>query len=114
MSIKVDILKRSDTFVTTSTNKNFVGFNIETLCYFEGLKFVRDFLQTDTMKSLGAYLLDERYSTRDRVAPEHEPATTEYDDEYIKHLSGVFFHPAGSCKMGALDDSTAVVDPQLR
>ncbi|XP_035231009.1 glucose dehydrogenase [FAD, quinone]-like [Stegodyphus dumicola] len=41
-----------------------------------------------------------------------------YSDEYLACVARTFtstiYHPVGTCKMGAPDDPTAVVDPQLR
>ncbi|XP_067947042.1 alcohol dehydrogenase [acceptor]-like [Watersipora subatra] len=79
-----------------------------------GFKFIKDLIQTESLRALGAYLLDDKYPTRDRIASELDPASTEYEDEMIKNLSGVLYHPAGSCKMGAIGDPSAVVDHQLR
>lgn len=66
------------------------------------------------MTSLGAHLIDERYPTRDRIAQDVDPSTPEYNEQYATNLAGVLYHPAGSCKMGAIGDPSAVVDPQLR
>lgn len=33
---------------------------------------------------------------------------------YVRSTANTVYHPAGTCKMGAADDLTAVVDPQLR
>ena len=44
----------------------------------------------------------------------HEFDTDAFWECVIRHDSKTVFHPAGTCKMGALDDPTAVVDPQLR
>ena len=33
---------------------------------------------------------------------------------YGRQVAGTVYHPAGTCKMGAADDETAVVDPTLR
>lgn len=33
---------------------------------------------------------------------------------YTRRTANTVYHPAGTCKMGATDDETAVVDPQLR
>ena len=66
------------------------------------------------MKSLGAHQLDVKYPSRDRIAPELDPSSSEYDDEMCRQMTGLFYHPAGSCKMGAVGDPSAVVDPSLR
>lgn len=66
------------------------------------------------MQSLGAYIIDEKHPDRDRVGGLLDPTTDQYIEEYITQMTRVDYHPAGSCKMGALTDNTAVVDPQLR
>jgi choline dehydrogenase-like flavoprotein len=33
---------------------------------------------------------------------------------YVRSTANTVYHPAGTCKMGAAGDPTAVVDPQLR
>ena len=78
------------------------------------MKFLRDLTKTSSMKALGAHQLDVKYPSRDRIAPELDPSSSEYDEELCKHLTGTLYHPAGSCKMGAVGDSSAVVDPYLR
>ena len=35
-------------------------------------------------------------------------------DAYVRRMAGSAYHPCGSCKMGAADDATAVVDPEGR
>lgn len=41
-----------------------------------------------------------------------------YSDDYLRctaqSLTTTIWHPSGTCKMGAINDPTAVVDPQLR
>jgi len=75
---------------------------------------MRDLANTQVLKQYGAYFVDERHSTRERISPDVDPTSDEYLDEMINNFTGVLYHPAGSCKMGALGDTTAVVDPQLR
>ena len=71
-------------------------------------------MNTKAMKSVGAYIVDERYPSRDRLGASHDPTSDEYIDEYVRGMARVDYHPAGSCKMGAVGDRTAVVDPMLR
>ena len=35
-------------------------------------------------------------------------------EQYIRHFANTGFHPVGTCKMGATDDPSAVVDSKLR
>ena len=45
-------------------------------------------------------------------------AQDEFSDEnigeYVRHFAYTAYHPVGTCKMGAVNDNSAVVDPQLR
>ena len=59
-------------------------------------------------------MIDERYPSRERIASDVDPSSSEYDDELIRQQTGTLYHPAGSCKMGAIGDPSAVVDPELR
>ncbi|XP_072022665.1 uncharacterized GMC-type oxidoreductase Mb1310-like [Amphiura filiformis] len=44
----------------------------------------------------------------------HSTWSSENLEEYVRHFAWTLYHPVGTCKMGASNDSTAVVDPQLR
>ena len=35
-------------------------------------------------------------------------------EQYIRHFANTIYHPVGTCKMGATDDPSAVVDSKLR
>ena len=59
-------------------------------------------------------MIDEKYPSRDRLAPDLDPTSDEYIDEFLNNLASTVYHHAGTCKMGAKGDETAVVDPQLR
>jgi choline dehydrogenase len=57
--------------------------------------------------------------TMRRYAPEEfKPGIQYQSEEDLQRVAGdigtTIFHPVGTCKMGAADDATAVVDPQLR
>jgi choline dehydrogenase len=54
-----------------------------------------------------------------RYAPEEfKPGIQYQSEEDLQRVAGdigtTIFHPVGTCKMGAMDDASAVVDPQLR
>lgn len=54
----------------------------------------------------------------DWVLGELSPGRAVQDDEaisaYVRSTANTVYHPAGTCKMGAADDPSAVVDPFLR
>ncbi|GLU47275.1 GMC family oxidoreductase [Nocardiopsis ansamitocini] len=70
----------------------------------DGLKIARRIAATEPFKS---WLKRE-------VAPGPEVTTDEELSEYGRRAAHTVYHPAGTCKMGAADDPTAVVDPALR
>lgn len=80
---------------------------------FIGINHVLKLAETKAFQTIGASSLDPYQ--------EHLPACQELpypSEKYwvcrIKHYTQTMFHPTSTCKMGASDDPTAVVDPQLR
>ena len=59
-------------------------------------------------------MLDQTFPTRARIAPGVDPTSDEYFEQMMEHLTSGVYHHAGTCKMGAEGDCTAVVDPNLR
>ncbi|GLQ35332.1 choline dehydrogenase [Amylibacter marinus] len=53
------------------------------------------------------------YAERE-IQPGHDVETDEQLDAFIKEHVESAYHPCGSCKMGAVDDPMAVVDPECR
>ncbi|SHG13365.1 GMC family oxidoreductase [Streptoalloteichus hindustanus] len=55
---------------------------------------------------------------RDWVGKELSPGAAMVDDaelsEYVRRTANTVYHPAGTCRMGAPDAATTVVDPELR
>ncbi|ASU81978.1 oxidoreductase [Nocardiopsis gilva YIM 90087] len=78
------------------------GYDEKTIV--DGLKIARRIAETEPFKS---------WIERE-VAPGPGVTTDEELSEYGRRAAHTVYHPAGTCKMGAADDPTAVVDPQLR
>lgn len=51
---------------------------------------------------------------RREVCPGPEVTSDEDLSAYARSVAHTVYHPAGTCRMGAVDDEAAVVDPQLR
>ncbi|ORY77649.1 hypothetical protein BCR35DRAFT_305430 [Leucosporidium creatinivorum] len=51
---------------------------------------------------------------KSEIAPGPKVVTDEQLSEYGRKVSHTVYHPAGTCKMGAVDDELAVVDPELK
>ncbi|CAG2114011.1 unnamed protein product [Medioppia subpectinata] len=76
----------------------------------EAMKITIKVGHSPPMRRLGSRLID-------KVVPGCEGYKL-YSDKYLaclaRTLTHTIYHPVGTCKMGAADDPTSVVDPQLR
>ncbi|GAA3728954.1 choline dehydrogenase [Spinactinospora alkalitolerans] len=70
----------------------------------DGLKIAREIAKTEPFKS---WLKRE-------VAPGPDVVSDEALSEYGRRAAHTVYHPAGTCRMGAADDPTAVVAPDLK
>lgn len=103
-------LKSSDPFDPPSINPNYLSKNIDVQVLIDGLKFAVDLSNTEALKKWGIEL-----DTTPADGCEHLPfASDDYWECLIREHTGPENHPAGSCRMGAVGDSRAVVDPELR
>ncbi|MEU5052342.1 GMC oxidoreductase [Streptomyces sp. NPDC021096] len=70
----------------------------------DGIKIAREIAKAEP---LAGWLKRE-------VCPGPEITSDEEISEYARKVAHTVYHPAGTCRMGASDDTDAVVDPQLR
>ena len=75
-----------------------------------GIRLAQAFIGTRSMRIIGAKL---------NKFPHPKCKDYKYDSDlywqcYVRENSLSMYHPVGTCKMGAEDDPTAVVDPKLR
>lgn len=76
----------------------------------EGIKLIKKLIGTDALKRFGARLNPEKFPGCET----HKFDTEEYWECYLRHLTLSGYHPVGTCKMGAVGDSSAVVDFDFR
>ena len=69
-----------------------------------GVKLARELAQQPALKEWIAC----------ELSPGPEVQSDEAISEYVRRTANTVYHPAGTCKMGAVGDETAVVDPYLR
>ena len=76
----------------------------------EGLKTALELTSSPMFQSIGA----KPFQTKNPKCHAFEL----YSDQYMKCMSQSYtitsYHPSGTCKMGANNDTTTVVDPELR
>jgi len=75
-----------------------------------GVRIVQRMLRTDAMKALNAEILN----TPLPGCVQHEFDTDAYWKCSARQITFTIYHLSGTCKMGAENDPTAVVDPRLR
>ncbi|KAK6184042.1 hypothetical protein SNE40_006586 [Patella caerulea] len=75
------------------------------------IRFSQQLAETKTFQSLGTELFHKPFSP---CLEKSKFDSDEYWRCYIGYFTLVIYHPTGTCKMGRTEDSTTVVDPQLR
>ena len=78
--------------------------------YIAGIRMWEKFIATPTMQSIGASVEQTKLS----FCSEHKFQSNAYWECFVRHLAVTVYHHSSTCKMGALTDPSAVVDPQLR
>ncbi|XP_072044984.1 alcohol dehydrogenase [acceptor]-like [Amphiura filiformis] len=75
----------------------------------EGIRLVKRVFETNSMAKYEARILDLKLP-----GSKHDAWSQENLEEFVRHFAWTLYHPIGTCKMGAANDQTAVLDPQLR
>ncbi|XP_064627621.1 alcohol dehydrogenase [acceptor]-like [Lineus longissimus] len=78
----------------------------------EGIKFLEKVISTEWMQKIGSRMRDDETKFPDCY--EFDAGTEPYWRCVIARISASLFHYTSTCKMGAPNDPTAVVDPTLR
>jgi choline dehydrogenase len=89
---------------------NYLGEDIDAKILSEGFQFARKLVNTKVMKDWDMQLTN-------RLLPEcakHGNYTQAYIECHLRHLTLSGGAPVGTCRMGAMGDPQAVVDPLLR
>ncbi len=103
-------LSSSDPFDSPDIEANYLSHKDEVKTLIEGIRLSQKLADTRAFQAVKAKM-------RKVVHPNctHEAYDSdEYWGCFIRHMATTVFHPTSTCKMGASDDQSAVVDPQLR
>ena len=76
----------------------------------EGIRLAESVVNTEPFAILGAKMTTNRHPN----CLDHEFDSDRYWVCVIRHMAATEFHPVGTCKMGSRNDSTTVVDPDLK
>ena len=75
-----------------------------------GIRLWEKFLQTKTMRKLGVDIDQMKMS----FCSQHEFRSDDYWECFVRHLAVTVYHHSCTCRMGAKEDKTAVLDSELR
>ena len=103
-------LKSSDPFDYPLIDPRYLTEKKDITKFIAGIRIWEKFIQSPTMKKLGAKLEDGKLS----FCSKHEFRSDAYWECVTRHVAVTVYHPVGTCKMGAIDDPSSVVDPTLR
>lgn len=76
----------------------------------KGVRLWEKFTQTDMMKEVGIDISPTKIS----FCSDQEYNSEEYWECFIRHFAFPTHNTVGTCKMGAANDTSAVVDPELK
>ncbi|CAL1541108.1 unnamed protein product [Lymnaea stagnalis] len=104
-------LKSTDPFDHPVIKANYLEAQEDIELLIRGIQECKKIVDTQPMKEIGAELTE-------RAAPpsckQHRYDSHEYWTCMLKLRPLTIYHPVGTCKMGPVNDPTAVVDPELR
>ena len=79
--------------------------------FISGIRKVQQIVSTRALQQIGATLNRVDFKG---VCDTEKFDTDSYWECILRYFATTIFHPVSSCRMGAVTDKTAVVDPQLR
>ena len=78
--------------------------------FIAGIRKWEKFMETPAMEKLGVNTEQSKYS----FCSQHKFRSDAYWECYVRHLAVTVYHHSCTCKMGAVNDPSSVVDPKLR
>jgi len=102
-------LLANDVNVLPEIELNYFSHPDDVKSMIDGIRAAIKIGQTKTMQAVDVQLLSDVPGCE-----KHEYDSNDYWECAIRTLSSTFYHMSGTCKMGAKQDPTAVVDPKLK
>ncbi|XP_069134411.1 glucose dehydrogenase [FAD, quinone]-like [Argopecten irradians] len=105
-------LKSTDPFDYPEIDPHYLEHPDDVKTLISGIRIVEKLVETKTMQSIG---MDVNFkSPFYHLCSQHEFRSDSFWECYIRQYTLTCFHPTSTCRMGARDDPTAVVDTKLR
>ncbi|XP_041352661.1 glucose dehydrogenase [FAD, quinone]-like [Gigantopelta aegis] len=103
-------LRSANSFEYPVIQPNYLHATEDMMAVYRGIRLFQKLLKTDALKKIGARL----HSTPMPLCTQHHYDSDEYWQCCVRSLTFGTFHQCCTCKMGALNDPTTVVNPHLR
>jgi choline dehydrogenase len=103
-------LKSSDPFDYPLIDPQYLTDKRDVENFIGGIRLWEWFMQTTTMEELGVDMNQMKLS----FCSQHKFRSDDYWECFVRHLAITVYHHSSTCKMGADEDETAVVDSKLR
>ncbi|KAL4217456.1 hypothetical protein ACF0H5_023906 [Mactra antiquata] len=103
-------LRSDDPFDPPKINPNFFSDDRDIKTMIAGIRIWEKYIETETMKALGVDINKRKLS----ACAQYEFRSDDYWECYIRYTTNTEYHHSCTCRMGGLNDSLAVVDPELR
>jgi choline dehydrogenase len=97
-------LKSADPKEDPSIFFNYMSHEEDWIDFRQGIRLVREIFAQDAFKPFYKH----------EIQPGDAAQDDEMIDEFVREHAESAYHPCGTCKMGAVDDPMAVVDPECR
>ncbi|XP_033739719.1 glucose dehydrogenase [FAD, quinone]-like [Pecten maximus] len=105
-------LKSRDPFDHPAIQPNYLQEPDDVKTLISAMRIIERLISTPVLQEIGMDL--DSKSTMSEVCKHHTFRSDAFWDCYIRHYTLTVYHPTSTCRMGAMDDPTAVVDPFLR
>ena len=103
-------LKSANPFEHPAINPEYLKEKEDVDTLIRGIRFTEKLLDTKPFKEIGVDLESRRMN----ACSNHKFRSDAYWECLVRHTAGTGYHPTSTCKMGSVEDETAVVDPELR
>lgn len=106
-------LRSSDPFDHPLIQPNYLEHTDDVKTLIAGMRIIERLVDTPVLRHIG---MEEtsKSSMAAQVCKQHAFRSDAFWECYIRHYTMTVYHPTTTCRMGATDDPTAVVDPALR
>ncbi len=105
-------LQSKDPFQSPIIEANYLTDMADVNTLVEGCKLAEKMYEQSPLKTITKAYLGDKMVPNNPYNRATQPDL--YWEHYARHMANTLYHPVGTCKMGAVNDPSAVVDTELR